>query len=63
MSAFNVLVTLYRWTERLDSVEVDIPSRDRPFREDTTSGTILTGLVSVPVESEIREWMTEWWQP
>lgn len=63
MSAFNVLVTLYRWTERLGFVEVDIPSRDHPCREDTTSETIVTGLVSAPVESEIREWLTEWWQP
>lgn len=61
MSALNVLVTLFRWTESLSSAEVNIPSRDHPCR--TTSGTILTGLVSVPMESEIREWMTEWWQP
>lgn len=63
MPGLNILSTLYRWTVILGTVVVDIPSQDHPSSEDTTSEPITTGLVSLPVESEIRGWLTEWWQP
>lgn len=59
----TVLIEIYRRTVASSSVEVDITSKDSPLRNNALLNTLTTKTGGIPVESEIREWLTEWWQP
>lgn len=59
----TVLIEIYCRAVASSSVEVDITSKDNPLRDNALLNTLTTKTVGIPVESEIREWLTAWWQP
>lgn len=59
----TVLIEIYCRAVASSSVEVDITSKDSPLRDNALLNTLTTKTVGIPVELEIREWLTEWWQP
>ncbi len=59
----TVLIEIYRRAAASSSVEVKIADENSPSKEDVLLNSQATEIVGMPVESEIREWLTEWWQP
>lgn len=59
----TVLIEIYRRAAASSSVEVKRTGKNSLPREDVLLNSQATEIVGMPVESEIREWLTEWWQP
>lgn len=58
-----VRVTLYRWAGAWGPFKVNIPCGECSLTLDVINDTFETELAGVPVELEVREWLTEWWKP
>ena len=63
MSGHKVVITLYRWAGAWGPFKVKIPCRECALTKDVILDTLANVLVGIPVELEIREWLTEWWKP
>ena len=58
-----VKLTLYRWAGQWGPFEVNIPCGECSLTADVIQDTMDTELAGIPVELEIREWLSEWWRP
>jgi glutaredoxin len=58
-----VQVVLYRWAGAWGPFKVNIPCGECSLTLDVISDTFETELAGVPVELNVREWLTEWWKP
>ena len=58
-----VKVTLFRWAGAWGPFKVKIPCGECALTLDVIRDTIETELAGIPVELDIREWLTEWWKP
>ncbi|NKB20784.1 MAG: glutaredoxin [Alphaproteobacteria bacterium] len=58
-----VKVTLFRWAGAWGPFKVNIPCGECSLTLDVIQDTFETELDGVPVELEVRDWLTEWWKP
>jgi len=58
-----VKVTLFRWAGAWGPFTVRIPCGECALTLDIIRDTLETELAGIPVELDIREWLTEWWKP
>lgn len=58
-----VRITLYRWAGRWGPFNVKIPCGECSLTKDVLLDTFQHELKGIPVELEILDWLTYWWQP
>ena len=58
-----VKVTLFRWAGAWGPFKVRIPCGECALTLDVIRDTLETELAGIPVELDVREWLTEWWKP
>ena len=58
-----VQIVLYRWAGAWGPFKVNIPCGECALTLDVIADTFETELAGVPVELDVREWLTEWWKP
>ncbi len=58
-----VRVTLYRWAGQWGPFKVKIPCGECALTRDVIEDTFATELAGIPVELDVREWLSEWWKP
>lgn len=58
-----VKLTLYRWAGSWGPFKVKIPCGECSLTVDVITDTMETELDGIPVDLEIREWLSEWWRP
>ncbi|NET36830.1 MAG: glutaredoxin [Cyanothece sp. SIO1E1] len=63
MASSRVVVTLYRWAGAWGPFKVKIPCGECTLTTDVIKDTLAEELAGIPVELDIREWLTEWWKP
>ncbi len=63
MTSTPVQLTLYRWAGSWGPFSVKIPCGECSLTLDVIKDTLENELAGVPVQLEIREWLSEWWRP
>ncbi len=63
MTADPIKVTVYRWAGAWGPFKVKIPCGECSLTKDVIEDTIATELAGVPVELDMRDWLSEWWKP
>lgn len=58
-----VKVTLFRWAGAWGPFRVKIPCGECSLTVDVINDTFRNELKGIPVELDIREWLSEWWKP
>jgi len=58
-----VSITLYRWAGQWGPFKVKIPCGECALTVDVIQDTMANELNGVPVELDVREWLSEWWKP
>lgn len=62
-TAEPVKITLFRWAGQWGPWKVSIPCGECSLTLDVIKDTMATELAGVPVELDVREWLSEWWKP
>jgi glutaredoxin len=63
MTQQPIKVYLFRWAGSWGPFKVKIPCGECTLTKDVILDTINKELSGVPVELELREWLSEWWKP
>ena len=63
MTGSAVTLLLYRWAGAWAPFKVSIPCGECSLTLDVIQDTLETELAGIPVEVEVREWLSEWWRP
>ena len=58
-----VRVVLFRWAGAWGPFKVNIPCGECSLTKDVLADTFETDLAGIPVELEVRDWLSEWWKP
>lgn len=58
-----VRITVYRWAGAWGPFKVTIPCGECSLTKDVIADTIAAELAGVPVDLELRDWLSEWWKP
>ena len=62
-TADSVKITLFRWAGKWGPFSVKVPCGECALTKDVIFDTMETELAGIPVELDIREWLSEWWRP
>lgn len=63
MNRESIKITLFRWAGAWGPFKVKIPCGECALTKDIIQDTIRTELADIPVELDVREWLSEWWKP
>ncbi|MCE2028012.1 glutaredoxin family protein [Sessilibacter corallicola] len=63
MSEQAVTITVFRWAGQWGPFKVNIPCGECSLTKDVIQDTIATELEGIPVELDMRDWLSEWWKP
>ena len=63
MSTEPIKITVYRWAGSFGPFKVSIPCGECSLTKDVILDTMATELEGVPVELDMRDWLSEWWRP
>ncbi|MFT6927025.1 MAG: glutaredoxin [Psychromonas sp.] len=63
MTQQAIKVYLFRWAGSWGPFQVKIPCGECTLTKDVILDTINKELSGIPVELELREWLSEWWKP
>ena len=58
-----VRVTLYRWAGKWGPFKVRIPCGECALTKDVLVDAFETDLAGIPVELDVRDWLSEWYRP
>ncbi|BBM66446.1 glutaredoxin [Vibrio alfacsensis] len=58
-----IKITLYRWAGRWGPFKVNIPCGECTLTKDILTDTFENELADVPVELEVKDWLSHWWEP
>ncbi|EEX64506.1 glutaredoxin domain-containing protein [Vibrio metoecus] len=61
--ATPIKVTLYRWAGSFGPFKVNIPCGECTLTKDILADTFANELAGVPIELEIKDWLSYWWEP
>ncbi|GAA6169026.1 glutaredoxin family protein [Sessilibacter corallicola] len=63
MSEQAVTITVFRWAGQWGPFKVNIPCGECSLTKDVIKDTMATELDGIPVELDMRDWLSEWWKP
>ena len=63
MAVQPVIIQVFRWAGKWGLFQVNIPCGECSLTKDIITDTIETELDGIPVELDMRDWLTEWWKP
>ncbi|MEZ8104903.1 glutaredoxin domain-containing protein [Vibrio cortegadensis] len=58
-----IKITLYRWGGSWGPFKVNIPCGECTLTKDILKDTFENELADVPVELEVKDWLSYWWEP
>ncbi len=58
-----IKITLYRWAGSWGPFKVNIPCGECTLTKDILTDTFKNELADVPVELEVKDWLSHWWEP
>ncbi|OBT09465.1 glutaredoxin [Vibrio sp. UCD-FRSSP16_10] len=58
-----IKITLYRWAGSWGPFKVNIPCGECTLTKDILKDTFDNELKDVPVELEMKDWLSHWWEP
>lgn len=58
-----VRIVIYRWAGQWGPFKVRIPCGECTLTLDIVRDTMATELDGIPVELEVRDWLSNWWKP
>ncbi|EGR1513912.1 glutaredoxin [Vibrio vulnificus] len=58
-----IKITLYRWAGSWGPFKVNIPCGECTLTKDILTDTFANELNGIPVELEVKDWLSHWWQP
>lgn len=58
-----IKITLYRWAGSFGPFKVNIPCGECTLTKDILLDTFKNELADVPVELEVKDWLSNWWEP
>ncbi|MCV6038962.1 hypothetical protein OFP00_38360, partial [Escherichia coli] len=58
-----IKITLYRWAGNWGPFKVNIPCGECTLTKDILVDTFANELADVPVELEVKDWLSHWWEP
>lgn len=58
-----IKVTLYRWAGHFGPFKVNIPCGECTLTKDILADTFANELAGVPIELEVKAWLSYWWEP
>ncbi|TQQ32804.1 glutaredoxin [Vibrio cholerae] len=58
-----IKVTLYRWAGHFGPFKVNIPCGECILTKDILADTFANELAGVPIELEVKDWLSYWWEP
>jgi glutaredoxin len=58
-----IKITLYRWAGSWGPFKVNIPCGECTLTKDILQDTFETELDGIPIELEVRDWLSHWWEP
>ncbi|BCI78275.1 glutaredoxin domain-containing protein [Vibrio cholerae] len=58
-----IKVTLYRWAGHFGPFKVNIPCGECTLTKDILADTFANELGGVPIELEVKDWLSYWWEP
>ncbi|MEW4509390.1 glutaredoxin [Vibrio cholerae] len=58
-----IKVTLYRWAGHFGPFKVNIPCGECTLTKDILADTFANELAGVPIELEVKDWLSYWWEP
>ncbi|MFK7825959.1 MAG: glutaredoxin family protein [Oligoflexales bacterium] len=59
----KVMITVFRWAGSWGPFKVKIPCGECSLTKDVIKDTIEKELQDIPVELDMRDWLSEWWRP
>lgn len=59
----SIRLTVYKWAGSWGPFKVKIPCGECSLTKDVIQDTIDHELAGIPVELDMREWLSEWWRP
>lgn len=63
MSDNPVKITLYKWAGKWGPFKVKIPCGECTLTKDVIEDTLEDELADTPVELEVKDWLSVWWEP
>ena len=63
MSENSVKVTLYKWAGAWGPFKVTISCGECTLTKNVIDDTLENELVDIPVEFEVKDWLSVWWEP
>ncbi|MGR5341182.1 glutaredoxin [Vibrio astriarenae] len=58
-----IKITLYRWAGSWGPFKVNIPCGECTLTKDILQDTFETELDGIPIELEVKDWLSHWWEP
>lgn len=59
----RVKILMYKWAGKWGPFKVKIPCGECALTEDVIEDTMAFELGNVPVDFEVKEWLSNWWEP
>ena len=59
----KIKITIYKWAGSWGPFSVKIPCGECTLTLDIIKDVIKKDLADIPIELDIREWLSEWWKP
>ena len=59
----SIKVTLYRWAGSWGPFKVNIPCGECTLTKDILEDTFNIELNGIPIELEVKDWLSNWWEP
>ncbi|MDT3847321.1 MAG: glutaredoxin [Vibrio anguillarum] len=58
-----IKITLYRWAGSWGPFKVTIPCGECTLTKDILTDTFNNELEGIPIELEVKDWLSYWWEP
>lgn len=58
-----IKITLYKWAGSWGPFKVNIPCGECTLTKDILTDTFANELADIPVELEVKDWLSHWWEP
>lgn len=58
-----IKVTLYRWAGQFGPFKIKIPCGECTLTRDILNDTFHNELAGIPIELEVKDWLSYWWEP
>lgn len=58
-----IKITLYRWAGSWGPFKVNVPCGECTLTKDILQDTFNTELAGIPIELEVKDWLSHWWEP